>query len=106
MLAPRCKRCGEIFFPPRSHCPSCLSREKDWTELSGEGTLYSWTEVRIGGEPFVLGVVELAEGVGRMISKIDAKPEELSIGMKLKVAYEDVADDLTLFVWRPTQKFK
>ncbi|MDF2957166.1 MAG: hypothetical protein OD814_000788 [Candidatus Alkanophagales archaeon MCA70_species_1] len=54
----------------------------------------------------MLGVVELAEGVGRMISKIDAKPEELSIGMKLKVAYEDVADDLTLFVWRPTQKFK
>lgn len=105
LLAPKCRRCDEVFFPPRSHCPCCLSREKDWVELSGEGTLYSWTEIKIGDEPLVLGVVELAEGIGRMVSKINAEPEDLTIGMALRIAYED-ANALTLFVWMPTQTFK
>ena len=74
-------------------------------ELSGEGTLYSWTEIKIGDEPLVLGVVELAEGIGRMVSKINAEPEDLTMGMALRIAYED-ANALTLFVWMPTQTFK
>ncbi len=104
LLAPRCSDCNELFFPPRSHCPKCLSKTKNWVELSGRGTLYSWTEVFMDETPYIIGIVELAENIGRMISVIKAEPEDLLIGMNLRVGYEDFNDNLTLFVWEPDLK--
>lgn len=99
-LTTKCKICGEVFFPPRSHCPNCLSQELDWVELSGKGKLYSWTEIYVAASefepPYVVGIIDLEEGVGRIITKINAKPEELKIGMPMRIIYVDVTEGLTL----------
>jgi uncharacterized OB-fold protein len=42
LLASRCPRCGSVWLPPRAVCPTDLS-VTTWTELSGAGTLVSWT---------------------------------------------------------------
>ena len=106
-LIQRCKNCEEIFFPPRSHCPKCLYNEMDWVELSGKGTLYSWSEIHIPSRnfdvPYVIGIIDLEEGVGRMVSKIRARVEDLKIDMPMKIDYEDAEEDLTLYVWMPAQ---
>ena len=105
LKAQKCKECGEVFFPPRARCPKCLSKELGWVELSGKGELYSWSEIHMPplalGEPYVLGIIDLEERVGRIITGIDAKPEELKIGMKMKINYVDVEEDLTLCTFKP-----
>ena len=52
-------------------------------------------------KPYVLGIIDLEERVGRIITRIDAKPEELKIGMKMKINYVDVEKDLTLCTFSP-----
>jgi hypothetical protein len=105
LKAQKCNKCGEVFFPPRARCPKCLSKELGWVELSGRGELYSWSEIHMPPlaleEPYVLGIIDLEERVGRIITRIDAKPEELKIGMKMKINYVDVEEDLTLCTFKP-----
>ena len=101
-LTRRCCRCSEVFFPPRSHCPHCLGSDLEWVELSGRGVLHSWTEVYIAGPefntPFLMGLVDLSEGVGRIASMIvGAKVHQLRIGMPVRIIYTDVHKDLTLY---------
>ena len=88
LFALKCKKCGNKFFPPLAHCPKCLSKELEWFELSGEGTLYSWTSVEYLVEnPYILGIVELKEEIGRSIARITAEEKDLKIGMKMKAKY-------------------
>lgn len=101
LLAQRCRRCGEVFFPPRPVCPECLAQALEPAELSGRGRLASWTGIRRGGPhfeaPWVLGLVDLEEGVGRIAAAIvdpddaEATPVELErrleIGMPVRIGY-------------------
>jgi uncharacterized OB-fold protein len=107
LKAQKCSKCGEVFFPPRARCPKCLSKELGWVELSGRGKLYSWSEIHVPPlafeKPYVLGIIDLEERVGRIITRIDAKPEELKIGMKMKINYVDVEKDLTLCTFKPVK---
>lgn len=101
-LVTKCHKCGEVFFPPRSHCPQCLGNDLEWVELSGEGTLYSWTEVNFAGPqfdtPFLLGLVDLPRGIGRIAARIvGAESYQLKIGMPVKITYIDVHKDLSLY---------
>jgi len=101
-LARKCNRCGEMFFPPRSHCPNCLTNDLEWIELSGKGTLYSWTEVNIAAPefdtPFLLGLVDLPQGIGRIAAKIvGAEAHQLKIGMPVKIICADTYRDFSLY---------
>ena len=105
-LAPRCENCGELFFPPRSHCPECLGDGFAWEELSGKGFLYSWTELSFAlpefDTPFLLGLVDLAEGVGRVTAKISgAKADKLFIGMPLIIKISKPVDGMALYYAEP-----
>jgi uncharacterized OB-fold protein len=107
LKAQKCSKCGEVFFPPRARCPKCLSKELGWVELSGRGKLYSWSEIHVPPlafeKPYVLGIIDLEERVGRIITRIDAKPEELEIDMKMKINYVDVEENLTLCTFKPVK---
>ena len=39
---PKCQKCGHIAFPPRPGCPRCFGT-MEWTEMSGRGTVYSYS---------------------------------------------------------------
>ncbi|MFW9991482.1 MAG: Zn-ribbon domain-containing OB-fold protein [Candidatus Odinarchaeota archaeon] len=107
LLVQKCGKCGEVFFPPRARCPECLSNAFDWTELSGKGELYSWSEIYMPplafGDSFILGIIDLEERVGRIITRVEAKPEELEIGMRMEIGYVDVAENLTLCIFKPAE---
>lgn len=104
LLSQKCKKCKEVFFPPRRRCPVCFSEDFDWVELSGKGELYSWTEINMpplaSNGSYVLGIINLHEQIGRIITRIEAKPDALKIGMKMVIDYVDVTDDLTLCVFK------
>ena len=103
LVVQRCTDCAHTRLPPAPICPECRSDGSEWQEVSGRGEIYSYTVVHrpIALDqqvPFVIAVVAL-EGAGgvRMISNIvDADPDELSIGLALEVAWEDMSDDLAI----------
>ncbi len=97
----RCKKCGEIYFPPRADCLKCMDDKFEWVEYSGKGILHSFTTIHAAPKgfddiaPYTLGIVDLEEG-GRLISWIgDIPKKEVKIGMNVIVVpriFEEIAE--------------
>ena len=51
--------------------------------------------------PYVAAVVDLVEGPRMQTNVVDCDPGALSVGMELRVAYRDVADQITIPVFVP-----
>lgn len=47
ILATRCSRCGEKYYPPQADCSVCYSDDMEWVEIRGEGTLESFTQQHV-----------------------------------------------------------
>ncbi len=94
-----CKDCGAKFFPPRSDCATCLSKNVDWFEMPKKGRLETFTTAYyapFGFEadpPYTMGVVDFGGGL-KLFARVtkDLKPEEVKVGMDVVVKtlkYED-----------------
>jgi uncharacterized OB-fold protein len=81
-----CRDTGRHFFPPRGVSPFTLSPNVDLVPASGRGTLYSFTVMRTQ-QPYIPAMVELAEGPRIFTNLVDVAPEEVRIGMALRVAF-------------------
>ena len=46
LVAPRCMTCGAFRLPPAPFCWRCRAQDVEWVELSGRGTVYSFTVTR------------------------------------------------------------
>ncbi|BCU68136.1 DNA-binding protein [Sulfolobales archaeon HS-7] len=44
IVATRCKRCGNEYFPPRVNC-TCGSSDMEWFEVKREGIVQTFSEV-------------------------------------------------------------
>jgi uncharacterized OB-fold protein len=92
IMASRCKECGATSFPPRADCGECMSGEFEFFEISGKGTLHTFTKIvaaPTGFEdvtPYTVGVVDLEE-TGRLLAWLgESIPEdEIAIGMEVQV---------------------
>ena len=105
----RCTRCKTYRHTPAPVCYKCRSFEYEWAEVSGKGTVYSYTFAFHPSHPSVsaklpynIVVVELpdADGVRMVGNLLDAAEGEISIGMPVEVAFDDVTDDVTLPQWK------
>ncbi|MGO4888384.1 Zn-ribbon domain-containing OB-fold protein [Anaerobacillus sp. MEB173] len=100
----KCKDCGFSIFYPRVVCPKCMSENLSWHQAKGNGQIYSYTVVYRTGDPifksetpYVVGLIELAEGIrvmGIIIGWDD--PEALQIEQGVSIVYDKVTDDVTL----------
>ncbi|MGP0030328.1 MAG: Zn-ribbon domain-containing OB-fold protein [Acidimicrobiales bacterium] len=98
----RCSRCGRRTHPPDVVCPLCRHPDPAFTfePVSGGGTIRSWVVLRQsflpGFEdqlPLVLVDVALDEEPGiRLIGRLlDGPGASLTIGQRVRVAFEDLA---------------
>ena len=91
--AAKCKKCGKLFFPPRLVCAACGSKGFDKTKLSENGTIISYTMIRVAPAdfatqvPYAIAVVESDNGVRLTTQVVDCKPEDLEIGKKVKFVF-------------------
>jgi uncharacterized OB-fold protein len=97
----RCLACGLSNFPPTEHCRQCLSAELRWTQSGGVGEIYSWTVVHrpVTPEfepPYAPAIVTLDEGYQMLTNIVGVAPEDLAIGMRVRVEFHAVGPDLTL----------
>jgi uncharacterized protein len=97
--AGKCKKCGEVSFPPRLVCPNCKSNEFETVRLSEEGTLQTFTIIRVASEtfslqtPFAVGIVELNDGVKITTQIADVNFDDLKIGKKVKIIFRKIQDE-------------
>lgn len=97
-VLPRCRRCGGWIWYPRRFCPDCASRDVEWVEASGRGTVYTFTRIRRGRGPwaehlpYVVAYVELDEGPRVLTNIVGCDPDDVHIGMPVQVVFEP-ADD-------------
>ena len=113
LLGMRCQRCGVCVFGPATFCQSCTSPDLEAIELESEGTLYSYTIVRVpppgwpGPVPYVLGEVELPEGPHVLAEVVDCAHDDLKVGMPVALALRTVAmggvadSERVVYKWRP-----
>lgn len=86
----RCEKCGELAIPPKELCPACGERAWQPVPLAGEGTIASFTVIRVAPRayaadvPYAIAAVKLKEGVS-LLGRIEDIPlEKLAIGLPVR----------------------
>lgn len=102
----RCGECHALRHPPGPSCPACGALKPEYLVASGNGDVYSYVvhhHPPMPGKrlPFVVALVELAEGVRLLAELVDVPPDDVRIGMPVRAAFVRVDDELTLPIWRP-----
>jgi uncharacterized protein len=104
----RCDNCGKYLYIPKDLCNNCYSEQLTWTPINGHGEIYTYTVVRRAptpayaeDAPYTLVHVTMDEGF-RMIAKLNGvAPEDVRIGMPVRITYEEVTPEWTLMEFEP-----
>jgi uncharacterized protein len=95
ICAAKCPACGSVTVPPRSTCPKCFARITELVELSGKGTLVTYTVVHYASSvqavepPYAVGVIRMEgaeKGITHLIGEVDLK--KLKKGMRLEPVFK------------------
>jgi hypothetical protein len=101
LCAAHCASCDTLHLPPRLFCPNCNSKTTDWTQLSGEGTLRSFTVIHIAGTtyaedvPYIVAIVGLKEGpsvCARLVGVDPLRPEKIQVGDAVVADFEELPE--------------
>jgi len=99
LCAAKCVVCNLLMIPPRLVCPNCLKKKTVWNELSGHGSLKSFTVIHVAGTkyaedvPYIVAVVKLKEGpsvTARLVGVDPLKPEDIHVGDAVAADFEEV----------------
>jgi len=106
LLVQKCDDCGLLQFPFDNHCESCSSARLSATEVSGRGTVHSFTETVSGARhpyfqaisPYLAGMVELEEQDGLIFASNfpGSAYADLKVGAPVMVAFEEIADGVII----------
>ena len=99
LIASRCPRCGQHFFPRRVICLACGHQGLDEALVSPWGRIYTFTIARqtppgsLVQAPYVVAQVELPEKVivQSVLSECDV--DSVRIGMAVEMVLEKVKED-------------
>ena len=103
----RCHACRTFVHPPRGECPRCQSTELAPEQVSGRGRIHTFTIGHHAASgiptPFALVLVELEEQPGLRIlaNLLDCPLDQIAVGMRVAVTFEDVGSDVTLPQFKP-----
>jgi len=99
----RCRACRAFAHPPQPRCPACLGTELAPEAVCGRARVATFTvnhQAWIPGQdvPYVIAIVEIEEdpSVRLTTNLVGCSPEEVRIGMPVRVVFEEHED-----VWIP-----
>lgn len=100
----QCDDCQGWVFYPRPNCSHCLSSNLTWKEISGEGTLYSYTIARVptlpefmDESPQKMAVIEFDQGPRINSTLYDVEDSDIKMGMRVKPCFDDIpGEDVTM----------
>ncbi|MCP4681738.1 MAG: Zn-ribbon domain-containing OB-fold protein [Desulfobacterales bacterium] len=99
-LGARCGKCGITYVPPRTYCEKCFDRlEGSYVDVPATGTVHTYTVLHknLDGsdkkDPAIMAVIRLDNTDGGVVHHLGGvKPEEVSIGMKVKAVLKPKKD--------------
>ncbi|MCU0280496.1 MAG: OB-fold domain-containing protein [Acidimicrobiia bacterium] len=108
---------GTPFWYPRGRAPGSLEKVTEWKEASGYGTVYTYsihhygpTKAYKGDPPYPVALVDLDEGPRMMTNLVKDEegypsldPDQVKIGMRVKIVFHDVTDEITLPKFTPAE---
>jgi uncharacterized OB-fold protein len=96
LLITRCTVCGRYVWYPQPPCRYCGGTRLRWTEMSGRGTLFSWSVLHhawipqfAARVPFVAALVALREdpAVRLVTAVVDCAPRTLRCDMPVRATF-------------------
>jgi uncharacterized OB-fold protein len=109
LLLPWCTGCQRFFWYPREVCPVCLEDTVEWRPASGTGVVYAASVHHKPGPgrspedgPYVVALVELAEGVRVMSNVVGVPPDDVAVGTAVTVAWHPMSDGRHLPMFTPS----
>jgi uncharacterized OB-fold protein len=103
LVLQRCARCHTFRWYPRPTCHGCWSLDAEWAPVSGRGTVHSYVVIHHAFAPafrddlpYIVVVVDLAEGVRVPATLKGCHPEAVRIDMPVHVRFERVSPEVTL----------
>ncbi|MDC0033744.1 OB-fold domain-containing protein [Alphaproteobacteria bacterium] len=94
-------------FYPRAVSVFTGRQNLEWREATGKGSLYSFTDIHVappGFEdltPYMIGVIELDEGVRMMTPLQGIKMDDAVLGMRMRVGWQKLSDGITYPAFEP-----
>ncbi len=109
LIGSRCLSCGILSFPKRVTCARCGDTNEQEEALLGPlGHIYTFAVVRRAPEafptPYVIGYVDLDEGVRVFTQFVTHDADSLRLGMRVELALGDLGDATT--ATHSTYKFR
>lgn len=96
LLVQRCDACGEHQWYPREHCVHCGGGQPSWVEAAGTGRIHTYSVLHktpnpefAGDLPYVLGIVELDEGVRVSANLVGIEDDALACDLPVRVTFVD-----------------
>lgn len=91
LVANECTKCGARYFDRRNACASCFATDFKKSEISTDGVVRSFTIVTFAAPgvpvPFVAAIIDCGgTSVRANLINVDATPEAVTLGMKVKLA--------------------
>lgn len=106
LLVQRCAKCSRLQFPPDASCEACSSSELVFEEVSGKGSVFSFTETVSGARhpyfqsisPYLVGMVQLDEQDGLVFASNfpGAKYADMRIGAPVEVEFQEIVEGVVI----------
>lgn len=100
----KCASCGHYAHPPRMYCSRCFSGDYTYVEVSGSGSVYSYTVSHHTAEPawaaelpYGSVVVELDEGPRVVGAATGFDPMSIRVGQRVRVVPDQRTEDFAYF---------
>jgi uncharacterized OB-fold protein len=110
LVLQRCDSCARFQFYGRLLCRSCSSTALTWQPVSGRGTVYSFSVMHRAADPYfevpyVVALVDLAEGPRVATNLVDVNPDEVVVGMPVRVTFEVLDEEVSVPLFRPDESW-
>jgi uncharacterized protein len=108
LVLPWCRACERPFWYPRAVCPRCLGDAVEWREAGGDGVVYAASVQHLPGPgrdgadgPYVVALVDLSEDVRVMGNILECAPDDVYVGMRVRVTWHPLSDGRQLLQFMP-----
>jgi uncharacterized OB-fold protein len=91
----RCKKCNQVFVPPRQTCDVCLEDiRENWVDVANSGEVTNFTVVRYGDKhlprkpPYVLAMIKLDGADTSMVHIVEGVDvDKVKVGLKVQAVF-------------------
>lgn len=108
LVIQQCEQCGHRRWPIGPVCTECLSPETTWVPIAGTGEVWSWITYHQAFNtafaqdlPYNVALIRMDEGHTMISNLVDIEPEEIQLGQRVQIVFDDVTDEVSIPRFRP-----